>query len=105
MLTSAREFLRRKLSPRAFDRLRRYAWLSSYYLPRLVASVFVRRAPMVQCFPGGPISEPFSRQLRGINVVAPTKMCRVMTRYGSDKGQGKHNFTTIYSVLFGTLRD
>jgi hypothetical protein len=28
-----------------------------------------------------------------------------MTRHGSDKGQGWHNFTTIYSVLFGKLRD
>jgi hypothetical protein len=28
-----------------------------------------------------------------------------MTRHGSDKGQGKHNYTTIYSALFGNLRD
>ncbi len=36
-------------------------------------------------------------------------MCSVMARYGSDKGQslgfGLHNYTTIYSVLFGNLRD
>ncbi len=28
-----------------------------------------------------------------------------MTRLGSDKGQGWHNYTTIYSALFGALRD
>jgi len=28
-----------------------------------------------------------------------------MTWHGSDKGQGWHNYTTIYSVLFGELRD
>jgi hypothetical protein len=32
-------------------------------------------------------------------------MCRVMTRHGSDKGQGWHNYTTIYSTLFGGLHD
>jgi hypothetical protein len=28
-----------------------------------------------------------------------------MTKYESDKGQGWHNYTTIYSVLFGKVRD
>jgi hypothetical protein len=28
-----------------------------------------------------------------------------MTRYGSDKGNGWHNYTTIYSALFTKLRD
>ena len=32
-------------------------------------------------------------------------MCRVMTWHGSDKGRGTHNYTTIYSSLFGKLRD
>jgi hypothetical protein len=59
----------------------------------------------VQGFPGGHTSERLLHQLRGINVFAPTKMCRVMTWHGSDKGKGLHNYTTIYSVLFGKLRD
>lgn len=109
MNTTVREFLRRilrrKLSPQTFEYIRRHGWLVYFYLPRLVASVFVRRTPKVQGFPGGPTSEPLLHQLRGINVLAPTKMCRVMTRHGSDKGQGKHNYTTIYSALFGKLRD
>lgn len=44
-------------------------------------------------------------QLRDINVFAPTAMCRVMTTHGSDKGRDRHNYTTIYSVLFRKLRD
>ncbi|MGO9242545.1 MAG: hypothetical protein ACLQBJ_17215 [Bryobacteraceae bacterium] len=28
-----------------------------------------------------------------------------MTRHGSDKGWYRHNYTTVYSVLFGRLRD
>ena len=34
-----------------------------------------------------------------LNVLAPTKMCRVMTKYGSDKGRS-HRYTTVYSALF-----
>jgi hypothetical protein len=32
-------------------------------------------------------------------------MCRVMTRHGSDKGSGVHNYTTIYSAILGKLRE
>ncbi len=32
-------------------------------------------------------------------------MCRIMTKYGSDKGNSWHNYTTIYSELFGSLRN
>lgn len=59
---------------------------------------------MVQGFPGGHTSE-LVRQLRAINVFAPTEMCRVMTRHGSDKGDGSHNYSAIYSTLLGKLRD
>jgi hypothetical protein len=94
--------------------IRYYWWYSYFYFPRLLASIFIRRAPKVRGFPGGHTATPFFHQLRGINVFAPTRMCRVMTRHGSDKGQGwrtatgptlTHNYTTIYSVLFGNLRD
>jgi len=105
MTTSVREFLRQRLSPQAFDYLRYCTWLSYFYVPRLAASVFVRRIPAVQYFYCGSTPETLLHQLRGINVFAPTKMCRVMTWHRSDKGQGKHNFTTIYSILFGRLRD
>jgi len=105
MKTAIRYFLKRKLSPQAFEFIRYYVWFCSFYLPRLVASVFVRRAPKVQGFPGGSASDPLLRQLRAINVFAPTKMCRVMTRHGSDKGQGKHNYTAVYSALLGKFRD
>jgi hypothetical protein len=112
------ELLRRNLSPQAFQSIRSYWrqcrfylryrwWQCRFYLPRLVASCFVRRAPKVQGFLGGHNeSAPLLNQLRGINVFAPTKMCRVMTKHGSDKGNvSKHNYTTIYSSLFGKLRD
>jgi hypothetical protein len=100
----AREWLRRQASPLAYERVRSFWWHSRFYLPRLVASFFVRRTPKVQGFPSGRASE-LVHKLRSINAFAPTKMCRVMTRHGSDKGHGWHNYTTVYSALFGKLRD
>ena len=87
MTGRALELLRRNLSPQAFRYVCFFWWNCRFYLPRIVASVFVRRTPKVQGFPGGHTSERFLDQLRGINVFAPTKMCRVMTWHGSDKGQ------------------
>ena len=105
MSTGVRAILREKLSLQTFEYTRRYAWLVSFYLPRLAASVFFRRRPKIHCFSGGSSADSLFHLLSGINVFAPTTMCRVMTRHGSDKGQGKHNYTTIYSALFGNLRD
>lgn len=104
MIATCRKLLRRRLSPQAYQRFRSYWWHTRFDWPHLVGSVFVRRTPKVQGFPGGNISE-LVHQLRDINVFAPTEMCRVMIRHESDKGQGWHNYTTIYSVLFGNLRD
>jgi hypothetical protein len=45
------------------------------------------------------------KQVRSVNALAPTKMCRVMVEYGSDKGKGWYNCTTVYSVLCKACRD
>jgi hypothetical protein len=74
-------------------------WYLSFYFPRLFISRFVKRTPDVQSFCKGGTSS-VADQLREVNVSTPTKMCRVMTSYGSDKGTRSHNYTTIYSVLF-----
>lgn len=105
MIAKVRELLRQRLSPLAFQDLCFYLWNCRFYLPRLIASAFVQHTPIVQGFPHGHMARPFLHQLRGVNVFAPTKMCRVMTRHGSDKGRGIHNYTAIYSALFGTLHD
>ena len=97
--------LRRTLPPKTFQYIRTCWWKYPLFWYRQAASVFVRRTPEVEGFPDGPASEPLLQQIRDINVFAPTKMCRVMTRHGSDKGRGWHNYTSVYSVLFGGLRD
>jgi hypothetical protein len=96
--------VRQKLSSLAYHRIRSQWSDGHFYLPRLGASFFAGRNPKVQGFPDDTTSE-LLHQLRRVNVFAPTEMCRAMTRHGSDKGQCWHNYTTIYSVLFGKLRD
>jgi hypothetical protein len=101
---AVREFLKRNLSPQVFWFVRYRWWLTTFYLPRLLVSPFVRSNPKVDGFPVGSPTE-FVNQIRVINVFAPTEMCRVMSRYGSDKGRDLHNYTMVYSALFGDRRD
>jgi hypothetical protein len=105
MTATAGEWLKRSLSPQTYRRVHSCWWHGHFYLPHLAASVFIRRLPEVQGFPDGDASEPFLHLLRSVNVFAPTEMCRVMTKHGSDKGKGWHNYTTIYSAIFRGLRD
>lgn len=34
-----------------------------------------------------------------------SNLCEIMTRYGSDKGSGHHNYTVIYDNLFSEVRE
>lgn len=34
-----------------------------------------------------------------------TELCEIMTRHGSDKGSGHHNYTVLYDYLFSKLRN
>ena len=93
---------RQGMPPGAYQRIRSCWWYTSSYVPRLAASGFVRQTPAVRGFPE---ACELGRQLGKINVLAPTEMCRVMTWQGSDKGAGRHNYTTVYSALFRNRRD
>jgi hypothetical protein len=105
VMPAIRTSLRRALSPRAYGLVRFRWWYLSFYFPRLVISWFVNRTPEVRAFIGNNGASDLLRQLRSVNTLAPTNMCRVMTKYGSDKGHGWHNYTTVYSVLFEGWRD
>ncbi len=102
MSQSARDLLRQKLSPRAFENLRFARWYYRSHLTGLATTFRGHPAPIVHSFPEG-IASRIGSEIRGVNIFAPTTMCRVMSRHGSDKGT-KHNYTTLYSVLFGDLR-
>jgi hypothetical protein len=102
MKNSTRESLRRKLSPQAFENLRLGRWYYRSYLTGFAAAFRGHPAPVMHSFPSSTTS-PLSAQILAVKTFAPTTMCRVMARHGSDKGT-KHNYTTIYSVLFGKLR-
>lgn len=100
MIVTVRNLLKRKLTPEAFRSVGLCWWYGKFYMPRRIASTVVRRSAVVH----GPPSDLVD-QLRAINTFAPTTMCRIMTKYGSDKGNSWHNYTTIYSEIFGTLRN
>ena len=105
MKTVFKSLLSRTLSPKAYVFVRMCWWLLSYYCPFLVSSWFIKRTPEVHGYGRDPSLSGLVRQLSNINVVAPTRMCRVMTKNGSDKGKGAHNYTTVYSVLFKQFED
>jgi hypothetical protein len=100
MIVAIRNLLKRNLDPETFRSVGMIWWYGKFYVPRRIASTVVRRNAVVHGPPSGLVD-----QLRGINVFAPTAMCRSMTKYGSDKGNSWHNYTTIYSELFGSLRN
>jgi len=78
----------------------RFLWWSlSSYFPRLVTSRFARRTPQVRGFGAAHVPSDLAKQLQSVNMLAPTEMCRVMTKYGSDKGR-LNNYTPVYSALF-----
>ena len=91
-----RDLLRRTLSPKAFRVLRYWLWCFRSYIPRLFACRIVSHNPQVRW---SSESSPIAQKLQMVNLLAPTKMCRVMTRHGSDKGRA-HGYTTVYSALF-----
>src|SRR5579863_2032010 len=103
MKAALREFLRSRLSERSYQRVC-LSWRCRLYWPSYAASLLLNGRPAVHKFPRGRASVLVD-ELRDVNVPAPTEMCRVMNRHGSDKGVGgPHNYTPVYSALFGKLR-
>lgn len=93
-----RPVVRRTLSPAGLRGVRFRWWLLSSYFPRLVTSWLVERTPDIRSFSTAKSGSEVARLLQSVNVWAPTKLCRVMTKNGSDKGRA-HNYTTVYSAL------
>jgi hypothetical protein len=94
-----RTLLRPVVSPRVFQFIRFIWWCISSYFPRLVVSRFVKRTPQIRKFGAAQVRCHLANQLQSLNALAPTKMCRVMTKYGSDKARS-HKYTAVYSALF-----
>jgi hypothetical protein len=94
-----RPLVRRTVSPRTLKTVRFLWWCLSSYFPRVVTSWFVKRTPQIRSFGAAITPALVARRLQSVNLWAPTKVCRVMTKYGSDKGRA-HNYTTVYAALF-----
>jgi hypothetical protein len=99
-----RTLLHAVVPTRVFQSVRFRWWCISSYFPRLVISRFIKRAPQVRNFGAAQVPSHLAKQLQSINALAPTRMCRVMTKYGSDKARA-HKFTAVYSALFKGRHD
>lgn len=88
-----------------FLEARRFAsfirWYFTYYIGKKILSSFIKENPNVLRFSKNNEIDK-TAEIEGINVFRPTTLCRSMTKHGSDKGSGSHNYTTIYSRI---LRD
>jgi len=94
--------LRRTLSPGIYHKAIT-TWRARLYWQESIASIFIKRTPDVLGYPSDQAELP--NQLREVNVLAPTQMCRTMHRTGSDKSLHWHNYTTIYNALLAKLRN
>lgn len=90
--------------PRPRDATRYLQWYIASFLSRQVLGLFVRRSPALYYVSVAGGSE-LTRAIDDVNVVRPTRFCRVMTRFGSDKGRRWHNYTTVYSKVFEKYRN
>lgn len=90
--------VRRTLSPRTVQVLRFRIWYVFSYLPRLLTCRLATRQLQVRGFRGAGGASLLVEKLQAINMLAPTEMCPVMARYGSDKAL--HGYTQVYSALF-----
>lgn len=93
-----RPLVRRSLSSRNVQRLRFGSWYLSSYFPRMLSCSLIKHAPEVRGFGAALAPSGLASQLQRVNVFAPTKTCRVMSKWGSDKGL--NNYTPLYSALF-----
>jgi len=89
-----------ELLPRAARNFVKFGWAS-------IGGRIKQRRPQVEAFGASTAAELHDQlraQLEEVNVNLPTALCRTMTRFGSDKGAGRHNYTTVYHRLFTNLR-
>ena len=97
-----RTLLRPILPPKIAQSLRFWWWYLSSYLPRRATPRLAKNTPLVRSFSATKTQSNLAGRLQGVNGLAPTKVCRVMTKHGSDKGRA-HNYTTLYSAVFSEL--
>jgi hypothetical protein len=98
-----RPLVRRTLSPKTVQSLRFRSWYISSYVPGLMKSKLASRPPQIRFFGAAVGQSKLVKQLQSVNLLAPTVMCRVMTKFGSDKGW--NNYTPVYSALFSERSD
>ena len=95
-----RTLLRPVVSPRVVQSARFWWWSVSSYFPRVVISRFIKRTPEVRTFGVAHVQSHLAKDLQGVNAMAPTKMCRVMTMIRERQGSRAQ----VHRCVFGALR-
>jgi hypothetical protein len=95
--------IKRRFSPKSFAFLRFIWYFATFYLPCQACFWIKGRKPLVHRFGGNNGTFDLAEQIRDVNLLAPTRTCRVMTWYGSDKGSFRHNYTMVYESLFKNI--
>ncbi len=103
MLDNVATLLRKHLSASSYGRLKYMWWGGVLYPPRKIVSLLATSRPVIRAASKLDESSPL-HGLHALNVLAPTRLCRIMTKHGSDKGIGYHNYTTLYSALFSEFQ-
>jgi len=60
---------------------------------------------MIHKLPSIPVKKWVDEYLSHKEYLTPTTLCALMTSYGSDKGDERHNYTTLYSKLFAPWKE
>jgi len=100
MNTPLRTFLKASLSPARFRSVQVSWWRVKVYLYSRANASSSKVRPQVT----GAESQ-LTSTIRTINVFERTRICDIMSKYGSDKGNGWHAYTPVYSEIFKELFD
>jgi hypothetical protein len=92
--------LRRRFSSENYALVKFLGWLFDIYFPNRVCCWVTERKPSLRSFGGQNGASHLLKQIADVNLLATTRMCRVMTSHGSDKGGYYHNYTVVYESLF-----
>jgi hypothetical protein len=99
---SVGRWIKHRFSPHNYTVLQYLSWRVFFCTYRRFWSR--KREPQLYGF-GADGARRLIARIGDVDLTATTKMCRVMTHYGSDKGCVHHNYTMIYAPLLGTLQD
>jgi hypothetical protein len=103
LIRSIGKAIKRRIPSRSFAFLQFLSWLVVLYVPCQACRWMSERKPRIRSFGGNNASLGLAAKISGVRLRIPTRSCRIMSWYGSDKGCFRHNYTMVYESLFREL--